>query len=250
MTGPDPSLHPSPDQLRRLERLAAFGELAAGISHEVKNPITVIIGFAQIAQRRLDDPEQVSQLLKLIEQEGLRCKELLMGILALARGDEGGKPVREPLDPNGWLQGASSLLAHQFASRDLRLQVELGEDVPAVVANPRELTQVLMNLALNAQDAMKQGGVLKLATSTDRGGVVLSVADDGNGMSPEVRERLFEPFFTTRGGRGGTGLGLAICARIVSEHGGDIAVESVEGSGTTFRIWLPAAVSADTRSAP
>ena len=228
----------------RLARMAAFGQLAAGITHEVKNPITGIISFAQIAQKKLEDKEQVRELLRLIEQEGLRCRSILSDFLNLARSDASAPARALRLNLDELVRRAAPLFAHQLSVTQVQVELELCGALPEVLGSPNELIQVLLNLAINAQQAMPQGGTVQIRTRPGKdGGASLSVADDGPGIPQEHLPRLFEPFFTTKPVGQGTGLGLAICARILADHGGTIAVESSPGEGATFTLWLPAAES-------
>lgn len=228
-------------QLVQSEKMAAFGQLGAGITHEVKNPLTGIVGFAQIAQRKLNDPAKVAELLELIEKEGLRCRDILINFLKFARMDAS---AREPVltDVGELVQSASGIFVHQLAMTRVKVEVLRGEGVPRARVVESELQQVLLNMAMNAQQAMPQGGKVTISTRrTEDGWAEITVEDDGPGMSPQVQEKVFEPFFTTKPAGEGTGLGLAVSFRIVRDHGGHIQVESELGKGTRFRIALPAA---------
>ncbi|HZI14254.1 MAG TPA: ATP-binding protein [Myxococcus sp.] len=231
-------------QLVRSEKLAAFGELGAGITHELKNPLTGIVGFAQIAQRKLDQQEKLRELLKLIEQEGLRCKDILVNFLKFARQQSGHDTQR--VDVNELVRSSAKIVLHQLSLHDVKLELELAPFLPQVVVNGGELQQVLLNLALNAQQAMPQGGRVRFITrEAAGGGVEIAVQDNGPGIPAALRERIFEPFFTTKAPGEGTGLGLAISFGILRDHGGTLTVESEEGQGATFLLRLPAAPPAE-----
>ena len=229
-------------QLTHATRIAAFGALGAGITHEVKNPITALVGFAQLAQKKLDSPDKVLELLHIIESEGLRCRDILSNFLKFARGS---RDSWESIDINQIVQETVRVMYHQLTINGVRLDVRLGEGLPAVLANATELQQVIVNLTLNAQQATPAGGTVTIVTASDGAEVVITVGDTGCGIPDEVRQHLFEPFFTTKGASGGNGLGLAICASIVQSHHGTLTVDSLVGQGTTFTLRLPVA-AADT----
>ena len=224
-------------QLVRSEKLAAFGQLGAGITHEVKNPMTGILGFAQIAQQKLDDKPKLKELLQLIETETKRCRDILVNFLKFARQ---GSVEFAALDVNQVVSETAKIVNHQLMIHKVKLQIDLGQDVPQVHGNLQELQQVVFNLAINAQQAMADGGQVKISTTRSNGEAVIEVADDGPGIPDEVQKHLFEPFFTTKPPGEGTGLGLSICYGIVRDHRGTIAVHSTVGKGTIFTVRLPA----------
>ncbi len=224
-------------ELARVRKLATLAEFSAGVVHEVKNPMTGIVSFAQLARGKLHEPDKVMELLTLIEKQAVRCKEILDNFLAIARHE---RQPGEAIELNVVVHDVAKLLSYQLGTRNVQLALSLGADLPAVFGNAGDLQQVLLNLALNAQHAMPQGGRVELRTEADGAGFVrLCFADNGPGMSDEVRRRVFEPFFTTKPRGEGSGLGLAISRSIIEEHGGTIDVESTLGKGTTFTIRLP-----------
>jgi signal transduction histidine kinase len=226
-------------QLVRSEKLAAFGQLGAGITHEVKNPVAGIVSLAQVAQKKLEQPDKLREILALIEKEGLRCRDILVNFLRFARSDTQGF---EPVDPNHLALEVAKIIRHQLGTQDIKLRVEVAPDLPPIRGNPGALSQVLLNLALNAQQAMPSGGAVTLRTARAADGrVVLSVTDTGPGVPEEIRDRLFEPFFTTKAPGQGTGLGLSVSHGIVRDHGGELTVESELGQGATFVVRLPPA---------
>jgi two-component system, NtrC family, sensor kinase len=233
-------------RLVHAEHMAAFGALGAGITHEVKNPITTLVGFAQLAQRKLDEPDKVLELLRIIESEGLRCRDILSSFLKFARGAD---RTWERVVLNDLVQRTAKLLRHQLVINNVQLELQLGEGMPAVMASPSEVQQLIVNLALNAQQAMASGGLVRLSTGFENGFVQLTVTDNGPGIPEEIQSRIFEPFFTTKAAGGGTGLGLAICAEIAKTHQGTLSVISKLGSGTTFTFRLPPAPDGDNDSA-
>jgi two-component system NtrC family sensor kinase len=225
------------EQLVSAGRLASFGSLAAGITHEVKNPITAVVGFAQLAQRRLDDRAKVLELLKVIESEALRCRDILSSFLRFARGQS---TAAERIDLNRVVDDTARVLRHQLVVNGVQLELSCVDGLPVVRGNAAELQQVLVNLAINAQQAMPGGGTVKLGTAVDpEGWALLTVADDGPGIDEALRERVFEPFFTTKANDQGTGLGLSVSARIVAAHGGSLTVAPGPGRGSVFTARLP-----------
>ncbi len=230
-------------QLVQSEKLAAFGQLGAGITHEVKNPITALVGFAQLAQRRVDDSAKVLELLKIIESEGLRCRDLLGSFLSFARSSTA---AWQRLELNALVEDAARLLRHQLNINGVELIVELGRDVPPVNGNATELKQILVNLCFNAQQAMPSGGKVWMSTSLASDGLaVISVRDNGPGIPPGIRAKVFDPFFTTKRPGEGTGLGLAVSQSITRAHKGTLTFDSEDGKGTTFYLRLPAAGAVD-----
>ena len=248
-------------QLVRSEKMAAFGQLGAGITHEVKNPMTGIVGFAQLGQMSLDEPDKIKEMFELIEKEGKRCSEILVNFLKFARADT---KEHEAVQPNLVVQEAAKICRHQLMINKVNLDVKLDPDAPPILGNAAELQQVLLNLAINAQQAMpKGGGRVRMSTGRDPGTdsadpgdsgaedgdggfATISVADDGPGIPEDVREKIFEPFFTTKAPGEGTGLGLSIVFGIVRDHKGTISVKSKEGKGSIFTIRLPAAAGEST----
>ncbi|MBN2494111.1 MAG: HAMP domain-containing protein [Deltaproteobacteria bacterium] len=229
-------------QLMQSEKMAAFGQLGAGITHEVKNSMTGLLGFTQVARQRMDQPEKVRDLLKMIETEANRSKEILEGFLRFAR-----QKTRqlEEVDLNRLVQETSRLLEHQLMLHRIKLSVQLAEGAPVVRAIPGELQQVLLNLALNAQQAMPAGGEVTVSTGLDGDDTALiSVVDNGPGVPEEIRSRIFEPFASTKPPGEGTGLGLFVSRGIIRDHQGELSLESREGRnrGAAFTIRLPAVV--------
>ncbi len=239
----------------RSGRLAAVGELAAGVAHELNNPIGGILGFAQFDIEKLSrtgsdgvDGEEVGHLIEHLSQiayESKRCSEIVSNLLAFS---ESPGSVRRAVSINDIVSVTSDIMAEQFRMRGLEMHLELGDSLPAVYGSTAELQQVFMNIALNARNAMETGGRLTVSSSlrgagTDKPEVVVEFRDEGCGVAEEDLDRIFEPFFTSRRVGRGTGLGLSVSYGIVSEHSGDIEVESTVGEGSTFAVRLPAAVT-------
>jgi two-component system, NtrC family, sensor kinase len=226
------------------EKMSAFGQLSAGIAHEIKNPLAGILGHAQLAMRRLgpDNPAKVS--LDLIAQETRRCSSIINNLMRFARQDE---PEFLPIDVNDAVDTALSIVDHQLSLEGIRVVREAGQGLPQVAGDLNQLQQVLVNLAINAQQAMAgQRGELTVRTRASGGQVLIEVQDSGPGIPPELQTRIFEPFFTTKVAGQGTGLGLSVSYGIIESHGGRIEVRSAPGRGATFVISLPSTVAVRT----
>lgn len=227
-------------RMRQSEKLSAVGQLAAGVAHEINNPLGVILGFAQTLARQLKPDDDLELPIKSIEREALRCKSLVQNLLTFARTS---RSELTPTDLNQTVEQALSLIAPQAKLNRVAVTTSLGAGLPPVLGNKNQLEQVIMNLAKNAIDAMPGGGVLTLSTElvkeSPHSRVCLKVVDDGEGIRPEVLSKIFDPFFTTKGIGQGTGLGLSLVSEIVQKHGGEITVESRPGR-TEFTVKLPA----------
>ncbi len=223
-------------KLGQSERLAAVGELAAGVAHEVNNPINTIINCAQLI-RDGDAPEDNC---KVIIEEGERIAEIVKDLLQFAR-DDSDRP--QPTSLNEVVQRTLRLISENFKRHGVTLTVDVPEDLPQVKARPQQIQQVLLNLMINAKDALlaeaRDPRLVSLSAAIDGHGVRLTVADNGPGIPPHLGPRIFEPFVTTKRARGGTGLGLSISKSIVEGYSGTIDVDSKPGEGAAFRIWLP-----------
>ncbi len=232
------SLREAQAQVLQSEKLAAVGQLGAGIAHEVKNPLAGILGCAQLSLRKAPPGSPLETNLLLIEKETRRCKSIIDNLLRFARQE---KAVREPIDINSVVQDAVAIVSHQLELQGIKVRMELAEDLPMIRGNANQLQQVLMNLMINAHDALEGRPGTVTATSARAGDdrIELRVIDTGPGIPKETQARLFEPFFTTKPRGKGTGLGLAVTYGIVQDHRGDIRVESEPGRGTTFIITLP-----------
>ena len=233
-------------ELRRLEarmhqseKLSAVGQLAAGVAHEINNPLGVILGFAQALAPQLRPDDGLELPIRSIEREALRCKALVQNLLTFARTDPS---ERVSLDLSEAVEQALVLIAPQARMSKASISTDLARDLPSVLGNKNELEQVVINLAKNALDAMPPGGVLALSTSRlDRAAgswVCLRVVDGGTGIPSAVLSRIFDPVFTTKAVGQGTGLGLSLVNEIIQKHSGEISVESRPGR-TEFLVKLP-----------
>ena len=233
------------EALHQGEKMAALGELLAGVAHELNNPLSVVVGQALLLKETVADPRMLDRLARL-ERSADRCVRIVKTFLAMARR----RPKRsEPVCLNHVVREAIELSSHALCSSGVRLRSRLAGGLPAVVGDPDQLAQVMTNLIFNAEIAMREvAGERTLAISTAvlrHGGVSVSVRDSGPGVPGELLARVFEPFFTTRGVGVGTGIGLAFCHRVIESHGGRIMVENARGGGARFTIVLPAGAPAD-----
>jgi signal transduction histidine kinase len=225
-------------QLLHTERLATIGKLTAGIAHELNEPLGSILGFAQIVHETAGLPEQAIRDVDRILKAAIHAREIIKKLMFFGRQTPPGK-VRVNL--NDIVEDGIGFLEPRFAAQQIRYERSLAPALPEVVADPGQMRQVLVNLTVNATQAMPDGGTLRLSTAAEEGWIILTVEDTGMGMPEEVLRQVFVPFFTTKDVGQGTGLGLAVVHGIVAAHGGRIDVESEVGKGTRFRVRLPVA---------
>lgn len=226
-------------RLMERERLAAIGELVAGVAHEVNNPLSSISAYAQILLRERDLSPAHREAVEVIRSETTRASQVVKDLLAFARRSE---PQREAIDLQQVVESAVRLSHYQLTTGNLRMEIDIPADLPAVMGDARQLQQVVINLVTNAVQAMApQGsGTLRVEARADASMVVLEVADTGPGIPAAARPRIFEPFFTTKAEGEGTGLGLSVSYGIVTAHGGTIALVESSAAGSRFRVTLPA----------
>ncbi len=230
------------EQLRHADRLATIGQLAAGVAHELNEPLGNVLGFAQLAARARRVAPEVRADLEKIVAASLHAREVVRKLVLFARQ---APPIKTAVDLNQVVENGLYFLEARCAKQGIRLVRELGRDLPMVVADPSQLQQVLVNLVVNAIQAMPEGGRLALRTRASRDSVHLVVIDTGVGMAADVKAKIFLPFFTTKDVDQGTGLGLSVVHGIVTAHGGSIEVESEPGRGSRFEIRLPLPARAD-----
>jgi signal transduction histidine kinase len=239
------------EQLRHAQKMESLGTLAAGIAHDFNNILNIIKGCASLIGRRLSADEMVAESLKAIDETIERGTSLVRQLLTLALKSEA---QLASIDANDLISELSKLLRQMFP-KTIDVSLELDSKLPPITADPNQINQALLNLCVNARDAMRAGGSLTLrtevvdgrklqdATGKTKQHVCVEVTDTGVGMDASVQSRIFEPFFTTKGTGEGTGLGLAIVYGVVKNHNGFIDVKSESGRGTTFRLYLPMALS-------
>lgn len=224
-------------QVTRAEKLASIGRLAAGVAHEINNPLTGVLTFSHLLREKPNMDAQDREDLDLIIRETTRAADIVRGLLDFARE----RPVlMERVDLNEVVRRTVRLIANQKKFDRIVIEELLQEDLPEVRGDMNQLQQVLLNLSLNACTAMPDGGKLTIRTAVEGDEVLLKTADTGCGIKPEHLDRIFEPFFTTQDVGRGTGLGLSVTHGIVEQHGGRLEVQSREGEGSTFTIRLPA----------
>lgn len=219
-------------ELNHVERLSLVGQMAAGITHEIRNPMAVVRGFLQLMQEK--SPPMLDNYYRIVMEELDRANSIINDFLSLAQN----RSVRMELcSLHDIIRELTPLLWADANLRGQSIEVRLDEELPALRLNPKEIKQLILNLGRNGMEAMGEKGELTIAACKRADGVELSVKDQGPGIPAAQRERLFEPFYTTKSQ--GTGLGLALCLSIVERHSGKISVQSEEGKGTTFTVFFP-----------
>jgi signal transduction histidine kinase len=229
------------DRLVRSERLASVGRLAAGLAHEIGNPISALIGLQDLLLGGGLEPAEEQDFLQRMRRETERINGILRDLLQFARpGASGAEPV-EPGDVATAVTDTASLVAPQKEMKEISLELSLAQDLPPVLLGRDQLMQVVLNLVLNAADAVGAGGEVKVSARVHGANVELSVSDNGPGVAEAVRGRLFEPFATTKEPGKGTGLGLAVCRGLVEAVGGSVVLDETYRGGARFLVELPIA---------
>jgi two-component system NtrC family sensor kinase len=233
----------SENRLLQSEKQASIGRLAAGVAHEINNPLTGVLTYTHMLLRRRDIGDDIRSDLETIAQSTERVRKIVKGLLDFSRQT---KLDREPTDVNRLVDSTVSLIENQALVKGLSIKFNPGENLPVLTLDRNQVQSVLFNIIMNALDATEPGGKITISTgislsARDGGkkGVEIAVADTGCGIAPEDLDKLFDPFFTTKEVGQGTGLGLAVSYGIVQRHGGTIRVQSEAGRGSTFTIWLP-----------
>lgn len=220
-------------QMIQAAKLAAVGELAGGIAHEINNPLQILLGHIQLIQLGRDLPKRIG----IVKEQVEKIAQITRRLLNFSRKVP--EDFRfETVDVNFAIQEIIAFISYQFKYNDIELILKLDPALPTIHGNKVYLQQVFLNIMINAKDAMPEGGKLVIETLFEDGSVIVKFTDTGVGIQPEIKEKIFEAFFTTKGNKG-TGLGLSISRWIVRKHGGEIKVESEPGKGSTFIIVLP-----------
>jgi signal transduction histidine kinase len=221
-------------------RLSAVGELAAGVAHQINNPLTTIIADAQLLTRSINNDHPGAASAAAIYQAGWRAQRVVKQLLNFARPDQG---ELKATNLNETIQEAMELVGAHMGRGGAKVEIELGKNIPLILANGHQLQEVWLNLLMNAHDALlpDRPGLIRLETSldADKQSVIVTIADNGRGIAESDGSNLFTLFFTTKGEGRGNGLGLSVCQRIVRSHGGEISFQSQVGQGTTFVVTLP-----------
>lgn len=232
------NLKESQMKLVQVEKMSAFGQLSAGIAHEVKNPLTSVMGYIQLA-RRIEKDEKIGEYLRIAENETQRCKQILEDLLKFARMD---RHQKDMIDLSEVVRNTIKLINHQLMMKKIKINYEGNISSLFVNGNANQLQQVILNILLNAMQSIERKGIsdgsISVVCGREDNQIFVSIRDNGEGISQENIRKIFEPFFTTKADTGGTGLGLSISYGIIKEHNGDIKVNSVLGEGTEFRIYL------------
>jgi len=228
------------DQLRHADRLATIGQLAAGVAHELNEPLSSILGFAQLVKKSSGLPEQAEQDIGKIVTSSLHVREIIKKLMLFARQTP---PKKIQVKLNQVVEEGIYFLEARCVKAGIEVLRFLSPDLPEINADPAQINQVLVNLVVNSMQAMPEGGKLTVRTFGSKDHVALIVEDTGIGMSEDVKRQIFIPFFTTKDIDQGTGLGLAVVHGIVTSHKGSVKVESTVGCGTRFEIQLPIAAA-------
>ena len=233
-------------KLVQTEKMAALGQLVSGIAHELNNPLTSIMGYAQLVLGRA--PETLNNEVQMIFAEAERARRIVKNLLFFARQAQ---PERTRVDVNEIVERTVALRGYELKIENIAIRCELAADLPATLADPHQLQQVVLNLLVNAEQAILESrgrGSIQLRTGKSPGSrLLIEVTDDGPGIPAEIVSRIFDPFFTTKPPGLGTGLGLSIVYGIVEQHGGDVAFENLPGGGAKFTVEIPLlAVPAET----
>ncbi len=225
-------------QLLQAEKLSSIGLLAAGVAHEVNTPIAGISSYTQMLLKQTPPEDTRHSLLTKIEKQTFRASEIVNNLLNFSRLSEG---LFAQVDINMIILDSLALLEHQLLKSQISIQKNLEDNLPAAYGNSSKLQQVVVNLLLNARDAMPSGGRIEICSRSEQNHICIDIIDTGRGMSEEVLRHIYDPFYTTKEIGKGTGLGLAVSYGIVQEHSGRIFVESTPGAGTHFQVKLPLA---------
>jgi two-component system NtrC family sensor kinase len=230
-------LRSSQRQLITAEKLASVGKLAASVAHEINNPLTGILTFAEDLADSSPPEDPRMQDFEIIKREAIRCREIVRDLLDFSRQEE---PKLRPIDINDVLSHTIKFISKQAVFQNVEIATELQNNLPPVVADPIQLEQVVLGLLINASEAMPDGGHITVSSASvaKTQEVEISIADTGSGISKENLQRIFEPFFSTKGGKS-MGIGLAVSWNIITQHGGRLEADSQPGEGTIFRIILP-----------
>ncbi len=223
-------------QLFHSEKLASIGILAAGVAHEIGNPLSAISGYTQILKGRLEPGSENFEYLEGIASQAERIQRIIEDLLNYSRPSTG---IRSEVHVGEAIRSVISMLQAQKVFKELKVELDLPDNIPPIIMDRDHLNQVIVNIALNAAQAMPQGGSLKASVALQQGSIQIRFQDSGHGIPDDIKDRVFDPFFTTKGVGEGTGLGLAICQKIVESYQGGITFESRADVGTSFTISLP-----------
>ncbi len=229
------------EQLIQAEKLAAMGQMLAGVAHELNNPLTAILGVTELLREREGADDPTKRQLELTHRQARRAARIVQNLLEFSRP---ASPLKKILDVNNLLERTLQLHEHSLRRNNIEVDFHPLSDLPGVIGDANQLIQVLLNLVTNAEQAIREvrdTGRIQLRAARNGNQLAITVQDDGVGIRPEALLRIFDPFYTTKRPGGGTGLGLSICMSIIREHGGNIEAETLPAGGSAFTIYLPAA---------
>jgi PAS domain S-box-containing protein len=229
------------EQLIQAEKLAAMGQMLAGVAHELNNPLTAILGVTELLRDRQGADEPTKRQLELTHRQARRAARIVQNLLEFSRP---ASPQKRPLDLNNLIERTLQLQEHSLRRNSIEVDFHPQPDLPSVVGDANQLIQIFLNLITNAEQAIREvrdSGRVQIRVGRVGSHLLVTVQDDGVGIRPEALPRIFDPFYTTKRPGGGTGLGLSICMSIIREHGGTIEAESLPAGGSAFTIYLPAA---------
>ncbi len=233
------------NQLVQAAKMAAFGEIGAGIAHEIKNPLAGILGLSQLSMRDVKPDDPVYENITRIEFETKRCKDIIDNLMRFARQEQ---VQFVPVDINNVIMNAITIVDHQLTINGVKIEQDLADGLPKIMGNGNQIQQIVMNFMINAQQAMADDpGIVKVSTSlAERDQIEIRISDNGPGIPEEIQEKIFQPFFTTKDAGKGTGLGLSVTYGIIKDHMGTVTVESQLGEGATFIVHFPVLVSSES----
>ena len=238
------------EQLIQAEKLAAMGQMLAGVAHELNNPLTAILGVTELLREREGTDDSSKRQLDLTHRQARRAARIVQNLLEFSRP---ASPQKRPLDVNSLLERTLQLQEHSLRRNNIAVDFRPQPDLPGVIGDANQLIQVFLNLVTNAEQAIQEirdTGRIQIRPSHNDNRVMVTVQDDGIGIRPEALPRIFDPFYTTKRPGGGTGLGLSICMSIIREHGGNIEAETLPGGGSAFTIYLPVAPTQQPEKLP
>src|SRR6266478_2327856 len=230
------------EQLIQAEKLAAIGQMLAGVAHELNNPLTAILGVTELLRERLGADDSTKRQLELTHRQARRAARIVQNLLEFSRP---ASPQKRPLDLNNLLERTLQLQEHSLRRNNIKVDFHPPADLPSVIGDANQLIQVFLNLVTNAEQAIREvrdTGRIQIRAGRIVNQLTITVQDDGVGIRSEALPRIFDPFYTTKRPGGGTGLGLSICMSIIREHGGNIEAETLPAGGTAFTVTLPIAI--------
>jgi two-component system NtrC family sensor kinase len=234
--GMERELQKTQQALLQSEKLAAMGRLTSQIAHELNNPIYGIMNTLELLKTEIPPESKRRKILELSLSETQRLAEMLRNMLSFSKPEE---EKRRPIKMNELIEGILLVMEKQMKESNIKVETAFDDDIPEIMASTNQMRQVLLNILKNAKEAMPKGGVLTVRTNREDHHVLIHIQDTGMGIPEEIRNKIFEAFFTTKQKVKGVGLGLSVCYGIIKDHGGEIQVESEEGKGSTFTIRLP-----------